>query len=39
LFKALNAFGNFAQPFHVPIRIPAALFVADHGEAFAESGG
>ena len=39
MLETLNAFGNFAEPLHVAIRIPTALFVADDGETFAEGGG
>jgi hypothetical protein len=38
LFQALDSFGNFAEAFHVAVRVAAALFVGDDSEAFAEGG-
>ena len=39
LFKALDLFGNLVQALGVPFGLAAAFFIADDGEAFAESGG
>ena len=39
LFEAFDSFRNFAEPFHVTVRIAAALFIGDDTESFAESAG
>jgi hypothetical protein len=36
LFQTLDSFGDFAETFHVTVRIAAALFVGDDCEALAE---
>jgi hypothetical protein len=39
LFEPIDFFGDFAEARGVMLRIAAAVFVADDGEAFAEGGG
>jgi hypothetical protein len=39
LFEPVDFLGDFAEPGRVMLRIAAAVFVADDGEAFAEGGG
>lgn len=36
LFEAFDSFGNFAEAFHVTVRIASTLFVGDDCEAIAE---
>ena len=38
-FEALDRFGDFAEPLQVALRIAAAGFVGNNGEAVAEGGG
>jgi hypothetical protein len=39
MFEVVDFFGDFAEARGVMLRIAAAVFVADDGEAFAEGGG